>query len=70
MLQSLNLVRNSMLCSPDMERSEPERAGQVEGGGERRRRGEESKTKDNVLCNLSAKSLCSVRTLFGDLDKA
>lgn len=36
MLQSLNLVRNSMLCSPDMERSEPERAGQVEGGGERR----------------------------------
>lgn len=67
MLQSLNLVRNSMLCSPDMERSEPGRAGKVEGGGERR--GEESKTKDNILCNLSAKSLCSVRTLFGDLDK-
>lgn len=70
MLQKLNLVRNSMLCRPDVECSKLEREGQVEGGGARRRREEESKTKDNIFCNLSAESLCSARTLFGDLDKA
>lgn len=41
MLQRLNLVRNLMLCSPDMECSEPGREGQVEGGG--RQKGEEER---------------------------
>lgn len=58
-----------MLCRPDVECSKLEKEGQVEGGGGRRRE-EESRTKDSIFCNLSAKSLCSIRTLFGDLDKA
>lgn len=43
MLQRLNLVRNSMLCRPDVACSKLEREGQVEGGGGRRRRGKRDK---------------------------
>lgn len=44
--------------------------GKVVGWRTVKRKGEESKTKEVALCNLSVESLCSAGRLFGDVDQA
>lgn len=73
-LQRFGLLRNGMLCGA-LPWDSWAGKGRGEGGEwwvmkKKIKKGEESKTKGNTLCNLSAESLCSAGRLFGDVDWA
>lgn len=74
-LQRFGLLRNGMLCGA-LPWDSWAGKGRGEGGEwwvmkkKIKKKGEESKTKGNTLCNLSAESLCSAGRLFGDVDWA